>query len=242
MLDNKLVLRLLNYRSKRLLNVLLYTDLRASVPQKSPLTWSSEKHLVRTTEFPKLTRISILGLIITWSVFIPTLNMCKTEGVVRLCVSINSKIRGHYFIWQLLLQLRSELLTFIGPCIANVFAEYNQQDATFLNLFIYGRRRYMFQTVFPSIIRSSKLHIQRQVFVRPVLLPDAQCAVLSSWWWTEKSSETCSASYRNKEIEKVASFLVVLCEYPLRTFRVTACRTALAAIPVCGESGSTHFS
>jgi len=29
----------------------------------------------------------------------------------------------------------------------------------------------MFQTVFPSIIRSSKLHIQRQVFVRPLLLP-----------------------------------------------------------------------
>jgi len=29
---------------------------------------------------------------------------------------------------------------------------------------------YMFQTVFPSIIRSSKLHIQRQVFVRPLLL------------------------------------------------------------------------
>ena len=36
----------------------------------------------------------------------------------------------------------------------------------------------MFQTVFPSIIRSSKLHIQRQVFVRPI--PDAVCAVLSS--------------------------------------------------------------
>jgi len=32
---------------------------------------------------------------------------------------------------------------------------------------------YMFQTVFPSIIRSSKLHIQRQVFVRPLLLPAA---------------------------------------------------------------------
>jgi len=28
----------------------------------------------------------------------------------------------------------------------------------------------MFQTGFPSIIRSSKLHIQRQVFVRPILL------------------------------------------------------------------------
>jgi len=27
-------------------------------------------------------------------------------------------------------------LTFIGPCIANMFSEYNQQDATFLK-FIY---------------------------------------------------------------------------------------------------------
>ena len=32
---------------------------------------------------------------------------------------------------------------------------------------------YMFQTVFPSIIRSSKLHIQHQAFVRPLLLPAA---------------------------------------------------------------------
>jgi len=32
---------------------------------------------------------------------------------------------------------------------------------------------YMFQAGFPSIIRSSKLHIQRQVFVRPLLLPAA---------------------------------------------------------------------
>jgi hypothetical protein len=29
---------------------------------------------------------------------------------------------------------------------------------------------------------------------------------------------------------------------PLGTFRVTACWTALGAIPVFGESGSTHFS
>jgi len=33
----------------------------------------------------------------------------------------------------------------------------------------------MFQTVFQSIIRSSKLHIHRQVFVRPILLPAASC-------------------------------------------------------------------
>jgi len=70
---------------------------------------------------------------------------------------------------------------------------------------------YMFQTGFPSIIMSSKLHIQRQVFFRPI--PDAVCAVLSSWWWTEKPSETCIESYRNKYIEKRCILLVVYCEY-----------------------------
>ena len=29
-----------------------------------------------------------------------------------------------------------KLLTLICPCIANTFADYNQQDATFLNLFL----------------------------------------------------------------------------------------------------------
>jgi len=34
----------------------------------------------------------------------------------------------------------------------------------------------MFQTVFPSIIRSSILHVQRKAFVRPILLPAARLA------------------------------------------------------------------
>jgi len=38
----------------------------------------------------------------------------------------------------------------------------------------------MFQTSFPSIISSSKLHIQRQVFVRPLLLPAANLARLAA--------------------------------------------------------------
>jgi len=38
----------------------------------------------------------------------------------------------------------------------------------------------MFQKGFPSIIRSSKLHIQRQAFVRPLLLPAASLAGLAA--------------------------------------------------------------
>jgi len=38
----------------------------------------------------------------------------------------------------------------------------------------------MFQTGFPSIIRSSKLHTQCQAFVRPLLLPAASLVRLAA--------------------------------------------------------------
>ena len=43
-------------------------------------------------------------------------------------------------------------LTFIGPCVANIFSEYNQQDATFLKFIYFCKTLGMFQTVFLSII------------------------------------------------------------------------------------------
>ena len=58
-------------------------------------------------------------------------------------------------------------VTFIGPCIANIFSEYNQQVALFLLCIYFCKTLYMFETGFPSIISSTKLHIQRQAFVRP---------------------------------------------------------------------------
>ena len=33
-------------------------------------------------------------------------------------------------------------------------------------------------------------------------MPVAVCAVLSSWWWTERPSETCRAFYKSKWFEK----------------------------------------
>ena len=39
-------------------------------------------------------------------------------------------------------------LTFIGPCIANIYTEYKQQDATFHNLFISVRRSACFRRFF----------------------------------------------------------------------------------------------
>jgi len=45
-------------------------------------------------------------------------------------------------------QLTDINLTSIGPCIANIFTQYNHQDATFLNLFISVRRSTCFRRVF----------------------------------------------------------------------------------------------
>ena len=38
------------------------------------------------------------------------------------------------------------------------------------NLFYFGMTLYMFRTVFPSIIRSSRLYIQQQAYVKQILL------------------------------------------------------------------------
>ena len=61
-----------------------------------------------------------------------------------------------------------------------VFAEYNQQEAMFFQFIYICKMLCVIQTVFPSIVRSSKLHIQRQVFVRPLLLPAANLARLAA--------------------------------------------------------------
>ena len=85
------------------------------------------------------------------------------------------------------------------------------------NLFYFGITLYMFRTVFLSIIRSSRLYIQQQAFIKQILLsacwgvpaskqaavsvwqmPVAVCTVLNSWWWTERPSETCRVSFQNK--------------------------------------------
>ena len=54
-------------------------------------------------------------------------------------------------------------------------------------------------------------------------IPDAVCAVLNSWWWTEKPSETCRAYYRNREIMKLCILLVILCEYYRRNLNGFIC-------------------
>jgi len=93
------------------------------------------------------------------------------------------------------------------------------------DLFYFGMTHCMFRTVFPSIIRSSRLYIQQQTFVKQCCvlasgykmelqfhlvpaskqtalfvwkMPVAICTVLNSWWWTERPSEKCRMSFQNK--------------------------------------------
>jgi len=68
------------------------------------------------------------------SIYIVALHVC-VSGVVW-------RFKSPVTIWLLI------NLTFIDPCIANPFAEYNQQDASFHNLFISVRRSTCFRRFF----------------------------------------------------------------------------------------------
>ena len=88
-----------------------------------------------------------------------------------------------------------------------------------IKLFYFGMTLYMFRTVFPSIIRSSRLYIQQQAYVKQILRVPASkqsavsawrmlvtvCTVLNSWWWTERPSETCRLSFQNKTIWNIGA-------------------------------------
>ena len=66
-------------------------------------------------------------------------------------------------------------LTFTVPCIANVFSEYNQQDAAFLNLFISVRRSTCFRRFFrPSSGAQNCTYSFRH-------LSDRYCYLLLAW-------------------------------------------------------------
>jgi len=53
----------------------------------------------------------------------------------------------------------------------NIISILNQLDAQMYQIyFIFGMTLYMFRTVFPSIIRSSRMYIQQQAYVKQILL------------------------------------------------------------------------
>jgi hypothetical protein len=60
-------------------------------------------------------------------------------------------------------------LTFVGLCILIYFYSKTNQIQSISNLFYFGTALYMFLTVFLSIIRSLRVYIQQQVYVKQVL-------------------------------------------------------------------------
>jgi hypothetical protein len=111
-------------------------------------------------------------------------------------------------------------LIFIGPCIV-IYSCSTTNRMSLLPQIIYScKTLYIFRTVFPSIIRSSKLRIQQRYMSNSccyllllgirrnssLIWSSSSCltytvavyVVLSSWWWTERPSETCRAFYQNK--------------------------------------------
>ena len=71
--------------------------------------------------------------------------------------------------------LKQKDLTFIGQCIAKIFAEYNQLDVTFHNLFISVRRSICFRGVFrPSSGAQNYTYSVRY-------LSDRYCYLLLAW-------------------------------------------------------------
>jgi len=127
----------------------------------------------------------------------------KVQCISRCFENLCQRIGFDFILFKEKVKLSS-----LWPNCRNYSQSITKKMQSF-TIFYFCKTLYMFQTVFPSIIRSSKLHIQRQVFVRPI--PDAVCTVLS--WWTENPSETRTAPYRNKEIVKHCILLVILCEY-----------------------------
>ena len=86
---------------------------------------------------------------------------------------------SHFFMTNFNI-LNCTLLGYYTVRSVNLFSEYNRQDTSFLNSFISVTCSTCFRWFFPSIIRSSKLRIQCQVFVRPLLLLAASLARLAA--------------------------------------------------------------
>ena len=79
-----------------------------------------------------------------------------------------------YHYKPIIFLLNKENMKAVFYCILRI-----QPTRCKVSQFIYFYKTlYMFQTVFPSIIRGLKLHIQRQAFVRPLTLPAASLARL----------------------------------------------------------------
>jgi len=85
------------------------------------------------------------------------------------------KVKTLLLYLEMLGKNRNLNLTFIGPYTANIFSEYNQQDATFFNLFISVRCSTCFRRVFrPSSGAQNCTYSVRH-------LSDQYCYLVLAW-------------------------------------------------------------
>jgi len=131
---------------------------------------------------------------------------CKCMWIHVKLIMIKIIFVTCYFV--ILCKVLMELLMFIGPCIVIYSYSTTKKMHPFLKLFILVKRSTCFgQSFRPSsgaqdctysnrhMSKSCRyLHVAAAVWHTPV----AVCAVLSSWWWTERLSEICRVFYKNK--------------------------------------------
>jgi len=90
-----------------------------------------------------------------------------------ISLKINNKIMTftgpciviYFYIY---LKITSKIKTFTGPCIVIYFYSKNQPDASMYQIYL-EMTLYMFRAVFSSIIGSSRLYMQQQVYVKQIL-------------------------------------------------------------------------
>jgi hypothetical protein len=75
-----------------------------------------------------------------------------------------------------------------GSVHRNIFLQYNQQGAPVSQIIYSCKTLYMFRTVFPCIIRSSKLRIGQQAYVKQILLLPAASGDEMEFHWSSISS------------------------------------------------------
>jgi len=95
--------------------------------------------------------------------------------------------------------MHEQYLVFIGPCIVMYSQSTNNKMHLFSQIIYSCRMLYMFRTVFPSIIRSSKLRIQQRY------KSNSCCYLLLlgmrwNWFWKFKiTGASCWLYYRKPE-------------------------------------------
>jgi hypothetical protein len=86
--------------------------------------------------------------------------------------------------WNIFITLN---LTFIGPCIANIFSEYNQKDATFHNFIISVRRSTWFRRFFCPLsgaqnCKYSVRYLSDQYCYQPLARSDKYLTLYVQFW------------------------------------------------------------